>query len=385
MLTTFPLPTNLYQTENKHVIKKTFLHPNQKTLEVKTPTRTTTLVTDYHLNYDVSYFISKYLMKYRLKEVHLFDTRNSDKIILNTSTKSKAIVNFKKVNDYRRINRFFEDVNTLLPIDGLFISKVETHNFRKERILKKVPRLFKALFYTFDFAYHRIIPKVKILNKLYFTKTEGRGRVLTRVEALGRLYACGFEVIEDKLINGQLHFAAKKIKEPSYDSTATFAPLIQLKRVGKGGKLIKVFKLRTMHPYAEYLQQYIYDKNDLGEGGKIKNDFRISRLGRAFRKYWIDEIPMLINLFKGDLKLVGTRPLSQHYFSLYPKSLQTKRTKFKPGLLPPFYVDMPKTLSDIIKSEQKYLDAYEQNPFLTDVKYFFKIINNILFAGKRSG
>lgn len=385
MFTSFLLPTDLIQAKNKPAIKKGLFQTDQETLEEKAPIWGTNSVTDYHLNYDVSYFVSKYLMNFKLKEVHIFDTRCSNKIILNTSIKSKAIVNFRKVNDYRRINRFFEDINTILPIGGLFISRVEPHNVRKERILNKVPNLFKAIYYTLDFVCHRIIPKIKFLSTFYFIQTEGRDRVLTRAEALGRLSACGFAIIEDKLIDGQLHFVAKKIKDPSYDCAATYGPLIHLKRVGKANKVIKVYKFRTMHPYAEYLQQYIYDKNNLGEGGKINNDFRISRLGRTFRKYWIDEIPMLINLLKGELKIVGARPLSQHYFSLYPKSLQNKRTKYKPGLLPPFYADMPKTLNDIIKSEQKYLDAYEKNPFLTDMKYFIKIINNILFAGKRSG
>lgn len=384
---TFVLPTYLNQIENGHLSNKTEWPVRQRKV-LKTnvkPTYKENAVTSHHLNYDVSMFISKYMMGFQLKEVHLFDTRCSDKVICNTSTRSKAIVNFRRVNDYRRINRFFEDVNTILPIDGLFISRVETHNIRKERVLSKLPDFFKSIYYTIDFIYHRVLPKLKIFRRIYFERTKGRGRVLTRAEALGRLYACGFAVIEDELIDGELHFVAKKIKEPSYDSTATYGPLIHLKRVGKGGKIIKVYKIRTMHPYAEYLQQYIYDKNDLGEGGKIKNDFRISRLGRAFRKYWIDEIPMLINLIKGDLKLVGARPLSQHYFSLYPETLQLKRTKFKPGLLPPFYADMPKTLNDIIASEEKYFNAYEKSPFLTDAKYFFKIINNILFAGKRSG
>lgn len=385
MFTMFLLPTSLVQSKGDLSFQKDFQSLAQNNLIKEAPIRIDDEVTDYHLSYDVSDFISKYLMNFDLKDVHLFCTRSSDKIILNTSLKSKAIVNLKEVNDYRRINRFFEDVNTLLPIGGLFISKVETHTVRKDRILSKVPNLFKSIYYTLDFVFHRIIPKIKILSTFYFTKTEGRGRVLTRAEALGRLYACGFDVIEDKIIDGQLHFAAKKVKDPNYDCKATYGPLIHLNRVGKGGKIIKVFKFRTMHPYAEYLQQYIYDKNNLREGGKIKNDFRISRLGRAFRKYWIDEIPMLVNLVKGDLKLIGTRPLSQQYFDLYPKSLQQKRTKFKPGLLPPFYADMPKTLDDIIRSEENYLNAYEKEPYTTDLKYFFKILNNILFAGKRSG
>ena len=65
-----------------------------------------------------------------------------------------------------------------------------------------------------------------------------------------------------------------------------------------------------MDAYSEYLQHYVYEKNNLAEGGKMKDDFRISTLGRFFRKYWIDELPMITNLLNGDLKIVGVRPLS---------------------------------------------------------------------------
>jgi lipopolysaccharide/colanic/teichoic acid biosynthesis glycosyltransferase len=103
------------------------------------------------------------------------------------------------------------------------------------------------------------------------------------------------------------------------------------------------------------------------------------------RKYWLDELPMLINLARGNMKLVGVRPLSAQYFSLYSKELQELRTKFKPGLLPPFYADMPKTLEEIEKSEMNYLLLCTKNgTFLTDIKYFFLIIRNILFRSARS-
>jgi len=103
------------------------------------------------------------------------------------------------------------------------------------------------------------------------------------------------------------------------------------------------------------------------------------------RKYWIDELPMLINLIKGDMKLVGVRPLSKQYFNLYTPELQQKRTNYRPGLLPPFYADMPKTLDEIQASELRYLKQCETNGELrTDFKYFFLILKNILFNKARS-
>jgi lipopolysaccharide/colanic/teichoic acid biosynthesis glycosyltransferase len=160
---------------------------------------------------------------------------------------------------------------------------------------------------------------------------------------------------------------------------------VKLNRVGKNGKLFKVYKFRTMHPYSEFLQAYIYDRYSLQEGGKFNRDIRVTTLGRFMRKCWLDELPMLLNLLKGNMKLVGVRPISKHYFSLYSQALQEKRVKHMPGLLPPFYADMPKTLEDIEASEMRYLSMCEEKGTLrTDFVYFWRIFYTIVFKRARS-
>lgn len=139
-----------------------------------------------------------------------------------------------------------------------------------------------------------------------------------------------------------------------------------------------------MHPYSEYIQEYIYKNNKLEDIGKFNNDFRITTMGKIIRKFWIDEIPILLNLLNGDVKFVGVRPLSKQYFSLYPEEFRKTRLKYKPGLLPPYYKDLPRTFSQIIESEKRYLESFDKNPFLTDVKYFFAIIYNIVIKRARS-
>jgi hypothetical protein len=69
---------------------------------------------------------------------------------------------------------------------------------------------------------------------------------------------------------------------------------------------------------------------------------------------------------------------------LYPKEFQTYRIKYKPGLLPPYYVDLPDTMEEIVASEKKYLDAYSKYKFLVDIKYGAIVFFNIIFRGKRS-
>ncbi len=294
------------------------------------------------------------------------------------------IVDLHKINDIRYMNKFFESVNAKIPMGGLFIGFAETKNMRKERFREKYPPFINFILYSSDFIVKRIFPKFALTKGLYFFMTKGINRVITRSEIMGRLYSCGFEYVEDGYPNGSYVFVFKKVKEPAFDYTATYGPLIRLKRVGKDGVVFNVFKLRTMHPYSEYLQEYVHKHNDLQEGGKFKDDFRVSSMGKMMRKLWLDELPMLFNLLRGNMKLVGVRPLSKHYFSLYTKELQEKRIKCKPGLVPPFYVDLPKTLEEIMASEMKYLEAHEKSPFLTDWKYFWKAFTNIVFRRARS-
>ena len=157
-----------------------------------------------------------------------------------------------------------------------------------------------------------------------------------------------------------------------------------MKRIGKDGKLIYVYKLRTMYPYSEFIQDFVYNHNKLEDGGKFKDDFRVPVWGSLFRRFWIDELPMLINLVKGDLKFFGVRPISEQYLSLYSPGHRLRRKKFKPGMVPPFYADLPNSIEEIEQSEKIYLDSYEKNPIKTDVRYFIKALNNILFKKKRS-
>ena len=307
-----------------------------------------------------------------------FNVQNIEDNACNT------IINLKKINDIRFVNKFQEAVNEKLPEGGFYIGLVETQEQRKSRLLKKFVPGIAHVYFLFDFVFKRFFPKMPLLKKFYFFITNGRNRVMSKAEALGRLVCCGFRIVEVKEIGNLTYFIGKKEKIPHYDLNPSYGPVFTMNRIGKDGKVIKVFKLRTMYPYAEYLQEYIYEQNSLAEGGKFADDFRVTSWGKFIRKIWVDEIPMILNLLKGDIKIVGVRPLSRHYHSLYSKELQEKRKDTKPGLLPPFYVDMPRTLEEIVASELKYLKSYERNPFTTDFKYFVAICNSIIFRKARS-
>lgn len=332
---------------------------------------------------EVYRFIEKNIMLEH-RQTLVVSTTTTFNILSQPEGHFEAIVNLRAINDFKRINLFFETVNGRLPKYGLYINCALTNQIRKERIMRKYPPVLNGIYYFFHFLFMRLFPKLPVTKRFYFWITNGYNRSVSKAEAFGRLYSCGFEVIDNKQIGDLLYFVARKIQEPAFDYHPTYGPLIRLKRVGKNGKIIYVYKMRTMHPYSEYLQDYIYKMNDLEDGGKFRNDFRVSTTGRIMRKLWIDELPMLINLLRGDLKLVGIRPLSTQYFELYNEELRAKRIRTKPGLVPPFYADLPKTLEEIQDSENRYLEAYFRRPFVTDWKYFWKAFYNIVVRNARS-
>jgi hypothetical protein len=298
--------------------------------------------------------------------------------------KYNYIINLHRLNDIKNLNLFFESVNSKLDHKGYFFCCVETKDQRKSRLLKKYPPLLNWIYYTFDFIIKRVLPKIKYTRKLYFFLTRGENAVITRAEALGRLSRAGFIIKQESFIGNLLCIESRKIGSPIPVNGKMYGPLIALPRIGRDGKLINVYKLRTMHPYSEYIQDYVYKLHDLQDGGKFKNDFRITSWGAVCRKIWLDELPMLINYARGDMKLFGVRPLSKHYFELYKKEVQERRIKYKPGLIPPFYADMPADLDQIQASELKYLDSFDKHPFLTDFRYFWKSWWNIWFRKARS-
>ena len=90
------------------------------------------------------------------------------------------------------------------------------------------------------------------------------------------------------------------------------------KRPGKNEKIFKIIKLKTM--------------TDLEPGVNSDNDLmRVTKIGQVLRKYSLDEIPQLINVLKGDMSIVGPRPLLVNYLPLY-NSKQRKRHDVRPGI-----------------------------------------------------
>lgn len=295
-----------------------------------------------------------------------------------------CIINLRPMNAIRGLDAFLDEVNMRLTGDGVFICCVETMQQRSRRLRKKLTPLLYYPVLPADFLMKRVIPRLRITRGLWQYFTRGANPPLSRAEALGRLCRAGFAIRQEKFAGNLLLIKAERRSEPLPVNGSGYGMIIGLPRIGYKGKTFTVFKLRTMHPYSEFIQDYVYDLHDLQDGGKLKQDFRVTTWGRVCRRIWLDELPMTVNLFTGDMKLVGVRPLSPHYFNLYAEDLRKRRINYKPGLLPPFYADMPSDLDRIQQSEVKYLDAWDRSHTMTDIRYFFKGLWNIVFRRVRS-
>lgn len=324
------------------------------------------------------------LDKIDIFKAEVFNTNAAYNIEILEDNSFAFLLNLHKVNDFRRINQYFIEINKKLTSGGVFISNFESIEQRKRRVYQKYPYIFAKLFYIFDFIYKRAWPKLPFFKKIYFTISGGKNRILSIAECLGRLYFCGFQLITLGEIDNLHYFIVKKIKKPLKDKNPSYGFIFKQKRVSKDLKIINAYKVRTMYPYSEYIHKLVYEKNKLDERGKISKDFRITNWGQVFRKYYIDELPMLINFIKGELKLFGVRALSKTFYNTYPEDLKKERTKYKPGLVPPYYVDLPSSIEEVWESERKYLKKYAKHPFWTDFVYFIKVLKNILFHHAKS-
>lgn len=307
----------------------------------------------------------------------------------SVASNPSVIVLTRGLNTLKELNVQLNKTSESLKEGGYIWVHTNTSGIRKTSIFKGNPPVLRNVIYFFWYLWYRVFPKLVLTRWMYLLYEKMRGKVnrcYHRVEVLGRLYRAGFEVIDERFRNGHFYVVGRKVKDPIWEDEPTGSPIIKLHRVGKNGKLIPVFKFRTMHSYSEYLQGYVYKYNSLDKGGKFADDYRVAGYGKFMRKFWLDELPMLFNLLRGDVKIVGVRPISRQYYSLYTPEMQKLRIKVKPGLLPPFYYgcSRPDTIDQVQESEKVYIEAYLQHPFRTDWRYFWGTIGNIIFRGARS-
>jgi len=153
--------------------------------------------------------------------------------------------------------------------------------------------------------------------------------------------------------------------------------------LGINGRPIRVYKFRTMEIRADDRLEEALD-GGLNHYGKPNRDERITRIGRFLRRYWLDEIPQLYNLARGDLKLVGIRPSPERWWGLFPFGLKEKALNKKPGLVGFQYAYRSGDgFETYVKRMEQYIEEEKAAPVLTGIKYFFRTLSNIAFRGVR--
>lgn len=144
-------------------------------------------------------------------------------------------------------------------------------------------------------------------------------------------------------------------------------------RIGKDGKEFNILKIKTM-----------IDSNNNTYLSTQENDSRIKNWAKWLRRWGIDEIPQIINIIKGEMTIIGPRPLTPQDFSILPKELIELRKKVKPGWFNPKYVSHnPFDFQTVVETEMDYIKSKLRKPFRTDIKYLFLIVFNIFFRGVR--
>lgn len=325
----------------------------------------------------------------------LVKIHKSKSLILDTNTffnfenidnnSQYLFINLHKVNDYRWLNKYFMQINANLKFGGFFVGWGETLAERNYYFFNTYPRFIALILFVGDFIIRRAIPKLQFFKQAYFSITKGKNRALSKAEIMGRLVFCGFKIIAVREIDNKLHFIVQKVNNPKDDDNPSYGPIMKMNRYGKDGNLFQVYKFRSMHPYSEYLQDYLLENHGYAENGKIADDFRVTGWAKMLRKLWLDELPQLINVAKGEMVLVGVRPLSKSFLKEYPEDLKNERFKYRPGCIPPYVALRMQAVDDYIESERIYLEAKMKHPVWTDVKFFFWAVFNILTKRIKSG
>ncbi|MFR6021566.1 MAG: sugar transferase [Clostridia bacterium] len=206
--------------------------------------------------------------------------------------------------------------------------------------------------------------KVEVKKVLY--------KVVKRlIDILGGLVGCVLLVP----ITVAIYIARKVLKE---DEGPMFYEHL---RYGKDGKKFRIYKFRSMCIDAdkrlkEYLEQNEEARKEFEENHKLKDDPRITKLGKFIRKTSIDELPQFVNVLKGDMSLIGPRPIVDGEIEKYGENKE-KFLSVKPGLTGYWAAN---GRSDITYEERMKMELYyvDNISFKLDIQIFFKTIISVI-------
>lgn len=236
-------------------------------------------------------------------------------------------------------------IDSLITIDSFAIETLETklEDFGTTNVIRLSPRLF----------------------------TDGELLLKRLMDIAGALVGC-FICIIFGLIVAPLIF----LEDPG--------PIIfKQKRVGRNGKFFYIYKFRSMYQDAEAKLQTLKDQNEMqGFMFKMKNDPRITKIGKILRKTSIDELPQFFNVLEGSMSLIGTRPPTVDEYNQY-SAHHKRRISIKPGITGLWQVSGRSEITDfeeIVRLDCFYIDHWS---ITSDIKILLKTFAAV-FTGKGS-
>jgi len=162
------------------------------------------------------------------------------------------------------------------------------------------------------------------------------------------------------------------------------APVIfKQQRAGLYGKPFSIYKFRTMVPDAEAMLDQIKEEhgNEVdGPAFKLATDPRIFRFGNFLRKYSIDELPQIINVLRGEMSLVGPRPLPLHEIEAIANSAHRRRLSMKPGITCLWQISGRSDITDFddwVELDVRYIDSWS---IWEDFRILLKTVPAVMFS-----
>ena len=149
-------------------------------------------------------------------------------------------------------------------------------------------------------------------------------------------------------------------------------------RIGKTGRKFKMYKFRSMYRDAEERKKALMAQNEMnGLMFRMKDDPRITKVGKFIRKTSLDEFPQFFNVLKGDMSLVGTRPPTVGEFEEY-SNYHKRRLGMKPGITGMWQVSGRSDITDfeeVVRMDCSYIDNWS---LWLDIKILFKTVAVVL-------
>jgi len=164
-------------------------------------------------------------------------------------------------------------------------------------------------------------------------------------------------------------------------STSKGAVFFKQERIGKDGKKFKIIKFRTMHMNADKVKHTLSHLNEAGGPVfKIREDPRITKIGKILRKTGLDELPQLWNVVKRDMSLIGPRPPLESEVRQYDK-WQLRRLTVMPGITCIWQIQPNRhniSFDEWMNMDLDYIDNWSLEK---DTKLFFKTIKTVFVGG----